>query len=115
MSPSADELSTLASTNKQFRVIFHEMNANVLSVEDAARCLPDLVDRVHASGEPALLLKSARLVARIVSVPYRAGEPEDVVTFLRRWRIEHPEPDEQFGEAIDESRKAVQPSQAPCG
>jgi prevent-host-death family protein len=89
------------------------MSANVLTVEDAARCLADLVDRVHASGEPALLLKSGKPVARIVSVQDNVGGPGDLITFLRQWRINHPEPDEQFGAAIDESRKAVQPPHDP--
>jgi antitoxin (DNA-binding transcriptional repressor) of toxin-antitoxin stability system len=93
------------STNKQIRGSLNAMNANVLTVEDAARCLLDLVDRVHASGESALLLKSGKPVARIVSVPDGAGGSGALITFLRQWRIEHPEPDEQFGEAIDESRK----------
>ena len=74
---------------------------------------PEVVDRVQSSGEPALLFKSGKLVARIVSVPDRAGGPDDLITFLRQWRIEHPEPDEQFGEAIEESRKSVQPPHDP--
>lgn len=76
------------------------MNANVLTVEDAARCLPDLVDRVHASGEPAVLVKAGKPIARIVSVPDRAGRTAELINFLPQWRIEYPEPDEQFGEAI---------------
>ena len=89
------------------------MNANVLNVEDAARCLADLVDRVHASGEPALLVKSGKPIARIVSVPDRANGTGDLITFLRQWRVEHPEPDEQFGDAIEESRKSVRPPHDP--
>jgi len=85
------------------------MNTNVLTVDDAARCLPELVDRNRESGEPTLLLKSGRPVARIVSVHDRGAGTEDLISFLRQWRIEHPEPDEQFAEAIDESRKTVQP------
>ena len=89
------------------------MNTNVLTVEDAARCLPDLVDRIHAGGEPALLLKSGKPVARIVSVPDRVNGSDDLIIFLRQWRIEHPEPDEQFGEAIAESRQSGQPPHDP--
>jgi antitoxin (DNA-binding transcriptional repressor) of toxin-antitoxin stability system len=89
------------------------MNTNVLTVEDAARCLPDLVDRVHASGESALLLKSGKPVAQIVSVTDRATDGGDLIAFLRKWRAEHPEPDEQFGDAIDESRKSVRPPHDP--
>jgi len=87
------------------------MNETVLTVEDAARCLPDLVDRIHTSGEGALLVKAGRPIARIVPV----SEPvtEELIAFLRRWRIEHPEPDEQFAAAIEESRRGVQSPHDP--
>ncbi len=89
------------------------MSANVLTVEDAALCLPALVDRVHASGESAVLVKAGKPVAQIVSVPDRTAGSDDLITFLRQWRVEHPEPDEQFGDAIDESRKSVRPPHDP--
>jgi prevent-host-death family protein len=81
----------------------------MLTIEEAARCLSDLVERVHATGEVAVLMKSGRPLARIVPVPPTEPNAEDLLAFLRRWRIEHPEPDEQFAEAIEESRRAVQP------
>jgi antitoxin (DNA-binding transcriptional repressor) of toxin-antitoxin stability system len=84
------------------------MNETVLTVEDAARCLSALVERIHAGGEAALLVKAGRPVARIVAVPPREQLSEDLIAFLRRWRIEHPEPDEQFAAAVEESRRAVQ-------
>lgn len=84
------------------------MSETVLTIEDAARCLPDLVDRVHASGEAALLTRAGRPLARIVAVPGGQRTADDLIAFLRRWRIEHPEPDEQFAEAIQDSRRAVQ-------
>src|SRR5262245_17926969 len=44
------------------------MNETVMTIEDADRCLPDLVDRVHARGEAVLLIKSGQPLARIVPV-----------------------------------------------
>ncbi len=84
------------------------MSETVLSIEDAANCLPDLVERVHAHGETALLVKAGRPLARIVPVLAQQQLGDDLIAFLRHWRIEHPEPDEQFADAIAESRKAVQ-------
>ena len=89
------------------------MNETVLTIEDAARCLPDLVERVHATGKAALLVKSGRPLARIVPFPAREQSAEDLIAFLRRWRIEHPEPDEQLAKAIEESRSAVRPPHDP--
>jgi antitoxin (DNA-binding transcriptional repressor) of toxin-antitoxin stability system len=83
------------------------MNANIFTVDEAASCLPSLVDRVHASGEPALLIKAGKPVAQIMSVSDSAGSSADLMAFLHQWRIKYPEPDEQFGEAIEESRKSV--------
>jgi len=84
------------------------MSETVLTIEDAARCLSDLVERLHGKGEAAVLVKSGRPLARIVPVPPAGQVAGDLIAFLRRWRIEHPEPDEQFAEAIQDSRKAVQ-------
>ncbi len=89
------------------------MSETVLTIEDAARCLSDVVERVNASGEAALLVKSGRPLARIVPLPASEQGAEDLITFLRRWRIEHPEPDEQLSEAIAESRGAVRPPHDP--
>ena len=89
------------------------MNETVLTVEDAARCLPDLVERIHTSGEGALLVKSGRPIARIVPVPASEPVTEELIAFLRRWRIEHPEPDEQFAAAVEESRRGVEPQHDP--
>lgn len=89
------------------------MSETVLTIEEAARCLSDLVERVHASGKAALLVKSGQPVARIVPVLAREFVAEDLSAFLRRWRFEHSEPDEQLAEAIEESRGAVQPPHDP--
>lgn len=89
------------------------MSETALTVEDVAACLPDLVERVHARREAAVLVKSGRPVARIVPVPAPGEVVEDLIAFLRRWRIEYPEPDEQLAAEIDESRRAVQPPHDP--
>jgi antitoxin (DNA-binding transcriptional repressor) of toxin-antitoxin stability system len=90
------------------------MSETVLTIEEAARCLSDLVERIHANGEEAVLVKSGRPLARIVPVPTSQGHiAEDLIAFLRRWRIEHPEPDEQFAPAIEESRRAIRPPRNP--
>jgi len=89
------------------------MSETVVTIEDAARCLPELVERVHNHGEAAILVKSGRVLARIVpaSPPERATE--ELITFLRRWRHEHPEPDELFGPDIEQSRISIQPPHDP--
>ena len=89
------------------------MKETVVTIEDAARCLPDLVERVHAHGDQALLVKSGEPLARIVPVTRGEHGSDDLCAFLARWRQEHPEPDERLGEAIAESRKSVQPPHDP--
>jgi prevent-host-death family protein len=89
------------------------MSETVLTVEDAARCLADLVERVHANGEAAVLVKAGRPLARIVPVSLAGRVPEDLIAFLRRWRVDHPEPDEEFARAIEDSRRAVQVPRDP--
>jgi antitoxin (DNA-binding transcriptional repressor) of toxin-antitoxin stability system len=89
------------------------MSESALSIEDAARCLPEVVDRVRASGEPAVLLKSGEPVARIVPVLPHANGSAELIAFLRRWRLEHPEPDQQFADAIAQSRQTVRAPHNP--
>ncbi len=84
----------------------------MLTIEDAARSLAEVVERVQSRGEAAVLTKAGKPVARIVPVP-AAQSTDDLIAFLRQWRIDHPEPDEQFGEAIEDSRKAVRPPHDP--
>jgi prevent-host-death family protein len=91
------------------------MNEIVITIEDAARCLSELVERVYASGEAVVIVKSGKPIARIVPIPSREHVQEDLIAFLRRWRNEHPEPDEQLAEVIQESRRAVQPPRDPWG
>jgi antitoxin (DNA-binding transcriptional repressor) of toxin-antitoxin stability system len=85
------------------------MSEIVLTIEEAARCLTDLVERIHETGEAALLVESGRPLARIVAVSAQVQAGGDLIAFLRRWRSEHPEPDEQFAEAIEEpsNRRAI--------
>jgi prevent-host-death family protein len=89
------------------------MSETVLTIEDAARCLADVVERVHANGEAAVLVKAGRPLARIVPVWPRGQVAQDLIAFLRQWRAEHPDGDEQFAEAIEESRRAVRPPRDP--
>jgi antitoxin (DNA-binding transcriptional repressor) of toxin-antitoxin stability system len=89
------------------------MTESVLTIEDAARCLPDLVERIHTNGEVALLTKAGQPLARIVPFSKPQLPSEDLIAFLRRWRVEHPEPDEQFAEAIEESRRMIRPPRDP--
>jgi antitoxin (DNA-binding transcriptional repressor) of toxin-antitoxin stability system len=85
------------------------MSETVRTIEDAVRCLPELVERIHARGEAALLVKSGRPLARIVPVPARGPRAEDLIAFLRRWRSEHPEPDE----SLAEGQRAIHPPRDP--
>jgi prevent-host-death family protein len=89
------------------------MNETVMTVEDAARCLPDLVERVHAKGEAALIVKSGRPLARIVPVATCGQTNDELIAFLHQWRIEYPEPDEQFAAAIEESRTIIRAPRNP--
>ena len=89
------------------------MSTTTLTIEEAAKCLPDLVEKIHTSGDHAVLLKSGLPVARIVPEPPSTDHSTELIAFLDRWQIEHPEPDEQFGEAIEESRKSIQPPRDP--
>jgi antitoxin (DNA-binding transcriptional repressor) of toxin-antitoxin stability system len=89
------------------------MSETVIKLEDAARCFPELVERVHATGEAALLVKAGQPFVRIVTVPAREQNVDDLIAFLRQWRNEYPEPDEQFGDVIAESRRTVRPPHDP--
>jgi antitoxin (DNA-binding transcriptional repressor) of toxin-antitoxin stability system len=89
------------------------MNETVLTIEDAARCLPELVEQVHASGRSALLVKSGQPLARLVPLPSREHDTAGLVAFLRQWRIEYPDPDDGLAESIAESRGAVRSPQNP--
>lgn len=84
----------------------------MLTIEDAARRLADVVEHVHAKGEAAVLLKSGRPIARIVPIA-PAERSEDLIAFLAQWRLRCPEPDEQFADAIQESRQWLRPPRDP--
>ena len=89
------------------------MSEAIVTVEDAAFRLAELVDEVSTRREAAVLTKAGRPVARIVPIaPF--GEPAgDLIDFLRRWRTQYPEPDEQLAEVIAESRRGVRPARDP--
>ncbi len=84
-----------------------------MSIEDAAACLPELVERVHAKREAAVIVKSGQPLVRIVPLPALGEASEDLVAFLGRWRHEYPDPDEELAEAIALSRQAVKPPGNP--
>ena len=89
------------------------MSETVMTIEDAAAHLPELVDRVHTHRQAALIVRAGRPVVRIVPVPAEAEVREDLLAFLRRWQREYPDPDEHLAEEIQESRRAVQPPRDP--
>ena len=89
------------------------MSEAMVTVEDAAFRLAELVEEVSARREAAILTKAGRPVARIVPIA-PSGEPSgDLVDFLRRWRAEYPEPDDRLAEVIAESRRGVRPARDP--
>ncbi|HVC95017.1 MAG TPA: type II toxin-antitoxin system prevent-host-death family antitoxin [Pirellulales bacterium] len=85
----------------------------MLTIEDAARRLADVVEQVQTKGEAAVLLKSGRPVARIVPVASAGQGADDLIGFLARWRLDYPEPDEEFSDAIQESRQWLRPPRDP--
>ena len=89
------------------------MKETVLTIEDAARCLPELVERIRMSGKGAVLVKAGQPLARIVPLAPAEQGTADLIAFLHRWRTEHPEPDEQLADAIDASHRAIRPPHDP--
>jgi prevent-host-death family protein len=89
------------------------MSDAVVTVEDAVARLGELVERVHSQREPAVIVKEGLPLARIVPVPTPGEVSEDLVDFLRRWRTEYPEPDDQLAEVIAESRRGGQRAHDP--
>ena len=89
------------------------MSESMLTVEEAAAHLGELVERVYASREAAIIVKGGSAPARIVLVLSPGEAADDLSGFLRRWRSEYPDPDDQFAEAIDQSRQAIQPPYDP--
>ena len=88
------------------------MSEKVVTIEDAARRLTELVEWVHSRSEAALLVKAGQPLARIVPVNV-PGQVNELIAFLHQWRIQHPEPDEQFAAAIEESRQGVRRAHDP--
>lgn len=89
------------------------MSEAVVTVEDAAIRLSELVEHVFAKREAAVLVRGGRPVARIVPVLAPGEVSEDLIDFLRRWRTQYPEPDEQLAEAVADSRRGVRPAHDP--
>ena len=89
------------------------MSEQYLNIEDAAAGLHQLIERVEMQREPAVIVKSGRPVARIVPVPVEGEASEDLIAFLRRWRGEHPEPDDSLAEAIEDNRTNCQAARDP--
>lgn len=84
-----------------------------MTIEDAAARLAELVERVHAKGESAVIVKAGRPMARIVAVPPCGVVADDLAAFLRRWRNDYPDPDDGIVAAIEESRRAIRPPRDP--
>ena len=83
------------------------MSEIMVTVEDAAFRLAELVEAVSVKRESTVLTKAGHPIARIVPIT-PLGEPSgDLLDFLRRWRTEHPEPDDQLAEVTIESRRGV--------
>jgi prevent-host-death family protein len=89
------------------------MSETVLSLEDAAAGLGELVERVRTRQDSAVITIAGEPVARIVPLPGPIKQSEDLIAFLRRWRNQYPEPDELFPDAIKESRQTVRPPHDP--
>ena len=89
------------------------MSEAVVTVEDAAFRLAELVEEISSTGEPAVLTKGGRAVAQITPIVPSGESSEDLIAFLRRWRAEHPVPDDQLAEVIGESRRGVRPARDP--
>ena len=72
------------------------MSETVMTLEDAAVCLPELVEQVRAKREATVILRSGQPIVRIVPIAAAGEVPDDLLAFWRRWRSEYFEPDEQF-------------------
>jgi len=90
-----------------------EISETFVSVEDAAARLPALVERVRSKRESAVLLQAGRPIARIVPMPVPGAVAADLIAFLRHWRGEHPEPDDQLAADLEAIRRGVQPPHNP--
>ncbi len=89
------------------------MSEAMVTVEDAAFRLAELVEEVSARREAAVLTKAGIPVARIVPIAPSSDPAGDLVDFLRRWRAQYPEPDDQLAEVIAQSRRGVRPARDP--
>jgi antitoxin (DNA-binding transcriptional repressor) of toxin-antitoxin stability system len=89
------------------------MSEAVVTVEYAALHLAELVEHISAKREAAVIVKAGRPMARLVPVLAPGELSDDLIDFLRRWRTQYPEPDEGLAEAIEASRRGVQPAHDP--
>lgn len=89
------------------------MSETIITVEHAATCLPELVERIHTGGQAAILVKGGQPMVRMVPIE-PAGKPSNELTaFVREWRTKHPDPDDAFADAIQESRQGMQVPRNP--
>jgi len=83
------------------------MSEAVVRIEDAAARLGELVEYVHSERQPAVIVKEGRALVRIVPIPAPGEVAGDLIDFVHRWRIEHPEPDEGLAQSVAESRQGI--------
>jgi antitoxin (DNA-binding transcriptional repressor) of toxin-antitoxin stability system len=89
------------------------MSEHFMNIDDAAAGLHQLIDRIQAQREPAVIVKSGRPVARIVPMPVEEETSRDLIDFLRQWREDYPEPDDGLAEAIEDVGKNGQSVRDP--
>ena len=89
------------------------MSEAIVTVEDAAFRLAELVEEIAIKREPAVLTKAGRPVARIVPIAPPDKPSGDLIDFLRRWRAEYLAPDDDFAQVIADSRCGIRPPRDP--
>jgi prevent-host-death family protein len=107
--PDRDLLGGSDGERLKSAIDLKSMSEAILTIDDAARRLADVVEQIHTTGDSAVLVKSGQPIARIVPVAPSREVSQGLVAFLAQWRLEYPEPDEQFSDAIQESRQWLCP------
>ncbi|MCA9155101.1 MAG: type II toxin-antitoxin system prevent-host-death family antitoxin [Planctomycetales bacterium] len=72
------------------------MSENVVSLEHAISHLEEVVERVCANGEVAVVTKSGLPLVRIVPAAPSSATSEELIDFLKRWRTENLDADDTF-------------------